>query len=245
MISRRILSYVSDIHLERKINIPKIKTNNKNLLVLCGDITNFTNENYNKNFDFFNNLSQSFRKILYVPGNHEYDSSIYEPQKITKYKPIIKDFISQFPNIKLLDNDYYEEGNTIFLGTTLWSKAFISNVDKKLYEKYYENSEYQRMEYNKNYEWLRENIERNRKKDIIVLTHYSPTSLLMEENYRKKGKDYISWYSNNLEEIMENNIKYWICGHIHNVKEIKINNTLCCVNAIGKNDSVILKNLEY
>lgn len=272
MLGKRILSYVSDIHIERKINLPQLLPSivgTKNLLVLCGDITDFTDKNYEKNLEFFSKVNKTYRKTLYVPGNHEYDSNVYDPIKIAKYKPIIKDFIGQFPNIKLLDNEVYEEDKTVFLGTTLWSEAIIKskapNEASKQFEDYYRNYEYQRMEFfsygkdqafrqrnefYRNCEWLRENIEKYREMEKIILTHYSPTSLLMEESYRKKGNEYISWYSvpensSYIEDMINKNIRYWICGHIHNVKEIKINNLLCCVNAVGKNEVIRLKTLEY
>lgn len=73
---------VSDIHLKFISNSLKpFKVAAPNL-ILAGDITNrYDPELLNK---YFSLLSPLYRKIYYVPGNHEYFSRTYDHQHITK-----------------------------------------------------------------------------------------------------------------------------------------------------------------
>ena len=117
------IQYCSDLHLEFTKNAKFLHSNRlipqADILVLAGDIIplwkNLRNEKY---FDF---LSESFKKVYWLPGNHEYYNS-----DISLKTKEIRD------NIHLVNNIVIpiEDVNLIF--STLWSKI---SIQKELFIK--------------------------------------------------------------------------------------------------------------
>ena len=115
----------SDIHLE-KYPHRRIKPISPNL-ILAGDIGVPIFSSYS---NFFRETSRNFDKIIYVLGNHEYercwmgiDKNNFEllENKFKQRNQLIKDILSQFNNIILLDNQIIKlQGKTIY-GSTLWT----------------------------------------------------------------------------------------------------------------------------
>jgi len=63
---------------------------------------------------------------------------------------------------------------------------------------------------------------------VIVLTHHAPSFKLLERD------DMFSvCYATDCENMMKPYVKYWISGHTHLAKEIKINDTVCLSNCLG------------
>ena len=126
----------SDIHLERyphrRLNpiCPR--------LILAGDIGVPLFTSYR---EFFRDTSRRFDCILYVLGNHEYerawmgidktDDKILE-QKFVERNELIKEIISEFKNITLLDNDWIDIEDRKIFGGTLWTNYYQRRSDKKL-----------------------------------------------------------------------------------------------------------------
>jgi predicted MPP superfamily phosphohydrolase len=76
------IQYLSDLHLERKIDYLDlvksvvINKNNADILVLAGDILNFSLNEYEYS-DIFQYFSENWEYTLYIPGNHEYYNNYY------------------------------------------------------------------------------------------------------------------------------------------------------------------------
>jgi hypothetical protein len=120
----------SDIHLEkyphRRI-LPKTST-----LILAGDIGVPLFASYKS---FFSDTSRSFDRIYYVLGNHEYERAWMHIDKTnyhelhTKFRErnlMIKDLLSTFSNITILDNQYTRIDGLLVFGGTLWSNFIAS-----------------------------------------------------------------------------------------------------------------------
>jgi len=216
------LQYISDIHVDAfGINkIPHVNPKSENLAI-CGDIGNPKNKNVEM---FLNQMSDQFKNVFIVPGNHDYNCSpIYNKKKVNEYKPYLYDVCSKFNNIVLLDNGIYELSDTILLaGTTLWSNPFLTSsrynnhVDKHLTD----------------IEWLKQIIFRNKNKNIIVLTHYVPTFKLIEQKFHNRNSDF---FATDLEYMIKPPIIGWLCGHTHSSLECYVNGIYCGVNAYGYN----------
>ena len=77
------IQLASDLHLNcnnnYSINKYLVINNNSNILILNGDICSVYE--YDKLVDFFNKIKDSYKHIIYVPGNHEY-------YKYSKTKPL-------------------------------------------------------------------------------------------------------------------------------------------------------------
>jgi hypothetical protein len=56
---------------------------------------------------------------------------------------------------------------------------------------------------------------------------------LIEPKYIKRGIYKTSFFATNLEHLMNEPIKVWICGHTHSVIDTYVNNIFCGVNAYG------------
>lgn len=100
--------YLSDLHLEKKLEIPVIKQIADNL-ILAGDIGHPTSDIYK---EFFSSTSKKYNKIYIVDGNHEWDLSTI-PDK-NRFK--------KFENIYLLENEtIIHEDKILIAGCTLWT----------------------------------------------------------------------------------------------------------------------------
>src|SRR5690606_31766654 len=79
-----------------------------------GDLT----PNINVATKFFTQLSNSkvYKKIFYVPGNHEFYTKFYP------YKEILKR-LKAIPSVSVLHNEIIEEEEAFFLGGTMWTNV--------------------------------------------------------------------------------------------------------------------------
>ena len=112
----------SDLHITKNKFIPKLYKY-CDYLILNGDIGKLSDINYKK---FIKYVSKTWKKIFYIPGNHEF----YEKQDIYELLNKYKQFFKKFSNIVFMYNQTYELDNYLIIGTTLWSnptKGFFEN----------------------------------------------------------------------------------------------------------------------
>lgn len=86
-------------------------------------------------------------------------------------------------------------------------------------------------------EWIFKTIDENLDKNIIVLTHHTPSYEMLDH----KDDPLSQCYASDLDSYIKkyNNLDYWICGHTHLCKEINIGNTICISNCMGYNNEKI------
>lgn len=214
------IRYFSDLHLEfrKGFDLSIIKPGKDEILILAGDIGKPILTEYYSLFDY---LSRNFKKIFYVPGNHEYYS---ETSHIGITQEMIPSILRKYPNISLLDcSDEIYEGYH-FIGATMWS--LVKNHRYKINDIYsipgmtipvYN-------ELNKNeVEYLTDMIDAPLKdgiKGIIVITHHIPSESLIDPEY--KFNDYNQWFFTDMDKIIERNkgkIVGWWYGHTHTSAE--------------------------
>ena len=76
-------------------------------------------------------------------------------------------------------------------------------------------------------------VENNPNKEIVIITHHCPSPRCISDEH--KNSNINSSFVSDLESFIEthDNIKCWICGHVHNQVEEKINNCLLVCNPLG------------
>lgn len=118
------IKVVSDLHLEFG---PIVLPNNTgaDVLILSGDITvaddmkTFISSRY---YDFFKQVSNDYKHVIYVLGNHEHYHGDFRTSCAT-----ISSRLWEFENINILDCDSVDIGNVRFIGGTLWTD--FNNAD--------------------------------------------------------------------------------------------------------------------
>jgi predicted phosphohydrolase len=230
------LRYLSDLHLEfiksHKIEqfIKKITPDMDEICILAGDIGN----PYQSNYDIFMTfISNNFKKIFVIAGNHEYYN---KTKTIEETNEFLKNYFQKFNNISFLNNNYENYENYCFVGTTLWSK--ITNPIYEINDVYcIPNFDY--IQYNRfnmlSVDFLEDTLHHN--ENCIIITHHMPSSSLIDIKYKTKEMlPYNQWFYCNMDEFIETNknkIKCWIYGHTHTPSNVIINEIPFLCNPIG------------
>lgn len=205
---KRCFQYFSDLHLEKKLEIPKIAQVADKLL-LAGDIGYPNTEIYN---EFFKQCSTKYEQVFVVDGNHEWDKGTPDLKRFEKLK---------LDNIVLLNNSHVElkKENVVVIGTTLWTETVRG------------------WEYNKAVEYLTKTLPKYKDKRVIVLSHHLPTWHLIAPYYRKKYPERMLYrYATHLDYFFhrEEAPWLWVCGHSHSIVEKQIGKTRCVINTKGE-----------
>ena len=228
------IQYCSDLHLEFTKNAKFLHSNRlipqADILVLAGDIIplwkNLRNEKY---FDF---LSESFKKVYWLPGNHEYYNS-----DISLKTKEIRD------NIHLVNNIVIpiEDVNLIF--STLWSKI---SIQKELFIKSHlsdfsliriGDDAFRPKHYNilhqKSLKFIENSLSTLKVGRNVVITHHVPTLFNYPPEYKDSPLNE-AFAAELFDFIEKHQPEAWIYGHSHiNTPEFKIGRTKLLTNQLG------------
>jgi len=242
------IQFFSDLHLElTKTQIPIIPVKG-DILVLGGDMGDLsvTNPKTTKNpklYIFMKQVSQNFKDIIVITGNREYYQWDKKGQLSMEQIDIeMAKFYSQFPNVHFLNKTSWTHPCGItFLGCTLWSN--VPKVYKKFAESHIftykfaylaENvpvtTEYTNKINHEQIEWLKNAVKPL--KNCVVITHHAPS---LNFFFGWKDAALQKALASDLDDFINNSpqIKLWICGHVHEIKEEMIGKTLVSMNCIG------------
>ncbi len=236
----KTLQYLSDIHLEYLNKLPVIQKTGSNL-ALCGDIGNPHQRIYK---DFLEKQAGQYEHVFLVAGNHEF-WDFDKKKTMADIKCQINDVVSGLPNVHYLDDSVFQLSDSwTIIGSTLWSNVkvplannysrigddlFIRSGKGHLFDPIISNQLHE-----KSVDFLTKELERNRDKKVVVLTHHLPSPKLIVDRYRTEKYNWChDRFATDLEHLIQLPVRYWICGHSHCVTEIKINGVTCAINAYG------------
>lgn len=254
----------SDLHLEFHNSVPTWKNPGADILVLAGDVCvadhlyrNPVPESpdiiqkgwyavdaarYRK---FFRHVSQEFPHIVYVMGNHEHYHGRWD-----RTETVLRQELSKFSNIHLLEQNKIVLDDVVFLGASLWSSLNSGNpltmmVVKDLMNDYTTITEHNNGKYHKltpkttlqkhiqTVEWLTHMLEEDHRPTFVV-GHHAPSRQSIHDRYRNQP-DMNGAYVSDLEHLMldRDHIKYWVHGHVHDRHDYVIGQTRVVCNPHG------------
>ena len=241
------IQIVSDIHLEFEQDFRIEGTGD--VLVLAGDICiakalnkkerNIHNVSY---YTFFDHVCERFKNVIYVMGNHEHYKGT-----LNKTADVLREGLSEYNNLHLLDNESIDICGTRFIGSTLWANCDITDPvtayklqfamnDYKLI-KYIDNGNYRKLKPEDTYREHKISamyLENALANDIpcVVITHHAPSMKSIHKKYAN-DKQLNTLYASDMEYLMTDNVKLWIHGHTHNAFDYTVGNTRVVCNPAG------------
>jgi len=233
------IQYCSDLHLEFPENKKLLEKHPiepvGEILILAGDVVPFTV--MNKFNSFFDELSEKFDQVYWIPGNHEYYYADIQKRTGSFCEEIRK-------NIFLINNHVVNIQDTKLVFSTLWTSISENNqwqIARRLSDfhvikngnKNFTPFDYNRL-YNENFTFL-QNILSDTKdiESIVVATHHVPTFFNYPEKYR--GDLLNEAFAVEFFDFIESSsINYWIFGHHHcNMPPFHIGDTQLLTNQLG------------
>lgn len=230
-----IVKPISDVHTEDHSDrgvrfFEKLDITLDDTLLMLGDITPFCRtEEYER---YIADVSRRVKRVLMVTGNHEY----YKSYKYPKYSAeeanfFMKEIVSKYPNVKLLDNEIVEIDGQRFIGGTMWynerrrfdgKRVHVDDIDIVGLEPwvFFQHAGFIDL------------IKRELRPGDIVLTHHAPSSRSSEEKYKHSAMQ--SCFVHPLDDlIMERKPKFWFHGHLHCSSGYYLGETYVVCNPYG------------
>ena len=250
------ISYMSDLHLEFGYQpLP-----GGDVLILAGDICearSYIKDHHSTRLadaeagtyryvDFFEKECAKYNRVLYVMGNHEHYHG--------RFDKTYEELKSRLPaNVTLLEKDCVEHNGVVFLGATLWTncnnadsltlwhlKSMMNDYrvvqnhykDRNIYHKLIPEVTFR--EHTKTMEWMRLMLSEHREKPVVVITHHAPSFKSVPPQYVHDKLMNGGYASELSEDILDNeNIRYWIHGHMHDPVDYEIGSTRVLSNPRG------------
>lgn len=222
-------AYCSDLHLDFG-SLVIDNTENADCLILAGDIIEFSqlvlksDLSYNYVDEFFKNISDQFKQVIWIPGNHEYyGTSIWQgPMIANRYIEA-----NGFGNIKVVNNDVVYVNDVPVVCSTLWTD--LGNANPIVMEMAgrsmndYRHIDIKRGDinvalrpidtYNMHMEALQFLDSAITDVPCVVVSHHAPSFACSD--YPPSMLDH-AYMSNMCDFILDRpSINYWIYGHTH------------------------------
>lgn len=203
--------------------LPWHDTDSESVLVIAGDIFRI-NDVCSSAEVFFQALSERFRAVVYVPGNHEWYHLTYDEKEVVKYK---KQIAKKWNNIHLMHCNHLILDKTVFIGATLWTDM---NKDcwatKQIAKRSLNDFRCIKPEFtpddstvlhNQHLEYIKNSIvEFEQDYNVVVVTHHAPSLMSVAERFKNDFP--MSWcFISDLDLVsIASKPVTWIHGHTHN-----------------------------
>jgi Icc-related predicted phosphoesterase len=251
------ISLCSDLHLEFDYQ----ELPGGEVLILAGDIaetrsirkdhhsTKLVQDTPNTVYrcsEFFKWECAKYEKVFYVLGNHEHYHGRFDKthNELRALMPA---------NVTVLEDQVEEYRGVMFMGSTLWTDlnkndnltAFhlkqCMNDYKVIQNHYVTRDVYHKLTpehtagvHRKTRQYFELMLKEHRNKPFVVITHHAPTYESISEKYKY---DYLmnGGYASDLSDlILDNeNIKFWVHGHIHDAVDYVVGSTRVLSNPRG------------
>lgn len=239
----------SDIHNEFSVfNLPVTAVDEKAVLVLAGDIA-LADALNSTLVPFLDSVTDRFRDVLYIPGNHEYYRS-----SLLRADEKLADVCKRYQNVHYMQEKSMLLDGVRFIGATLWTDFDRGNPMVCLAAQNEMNdfvhirtgnrtTPYARkmrpidvMGINShNRFFIKEELEKANaaNEKAVVFTHHSPSIMSQSSVYKPGPIDY-AYHNTGLEDMMlDYNPVLWIHGHSHHPVDYMIGNTRILSNPRG------------
>ncbi|MRD46784.1 metallophosphoesterase [Caenimonas koreensis] len=233
------IQLLSDLHLEVHPHFFPRPAPGAELLVLAGDVGSYQRGGQLDDDDFglarFSPRNGWPVPVLYVPGNHEYDSLDFD-EAHTRLRETCERL-----GITWLERETLEVAGIRFIGTTLWADfdALVTDEDRaqaspaailKKREKAFRAANFylQKTGTMRHGEpmlaeqwrehalvcqqWLRDALAKPFDGTTVVITHFAPTLLSADPRYGLRPGT--AGFCNSLDELLPL-AQYWLHGHLH------------------------------
>lgn len=245
---------VSDLHLETG-GVQELQKNweiDAPVLLMAGDIVEIKLLNQhstasNEVWKFLEFLSDSYEKVVWVCGNHEFYFNYFE-HTIKNAKDYL--IARGIHNTIVLENEILELDDTIIFGCTLWTSmgsenptsmfAAASNMnDYHLIKKVDSWSEHTKLQvddtvavHKNSMVYLQKFLDLDTDAQKIVVTHHAPHVASISDRHVESVLVH-AYYTDLFEPIWNTDVKLWVHGHIHEPTMYNINNTIVLSNPRG------------
>ena len=244
---------MSDIHLDFMEGNIDFKFNslfpesNSDYLLVCGDIcTNICRPTNNIPKLFFNEATKHYKKVFVVLGNHDYWMPDGVIDETTPSFYTIPDYLKKnYGNDKVvfLENDGVEVDGVYLYGCTMWTDVppyeqhMVGQRMNDYRFMFKDVGEYVNVQdtvsiNHSSFEQLKKFVESHKDDKLVVMTHHAPSFMSCNKKYQG---DYLNVaYANRFENfIINNNIKVWCHGHMHDSSDYVIGDTRVLCNPCG------------
>jgi Icc-related predicted phosphoesterase len=248
------IQVLSDLHFEIDDSFSLTATD-ADVLVLAGDIypanyfTRSKDSPYHQQAklvtSFIKQCSDAYKHVIYLSGNHEHYRG-----NINSTTQILVDQFEVFKNVHIMDDGTLSTDGVLFVGGTLWTDV---NKGDPIADMHISNcmNDYKLVTMGTNYRRLRPSYTKylhsetksfivDEIKDhdkVVVCTHHAPSHKSIHTMYLNDTYTNYAYYSDLDELILDNQqIKYWIHGHMHHSFNYNIGDTNVICNPKGYYD---------
>lgn len=245
------LQVMSDLHLEFEHTFKPVNAG-ADTLVLSGDVcmaaymlkTVESPYHVSKMFwlEFFEHCSNEFDNVVYVLGNHEHYRGYIDTSA-----QVLKDALSDWTNLHVLDNETVQLDDVLFCGTTLWTDM---NRGCPLTEAYLRGAmnDFRLVQWKSDYRkftprdaavlhakamrFLDEATAGHDK--CVVVSHHAPTYQSVHPKYHNQDKMNGGYHSELTNFILDHpQVKLWTHGHMHDCFNYNVGETEVVCNPRG------------
>ena len=202
------IQLLSDLHLERYPDFVPLPGTDVDVLVLAGDIGSYQAGSDLATDDFGlgrfspERFGHQWPRVLYVPGNHEFDSLEFEPTRAR-----LRQTCDEL-GIEWLDREVIEIGTVRFVGTTLWSDFDALAVSESTVTK-----QLQARELSLDCQgWLRQALAVPFDGTTVVVTHFAPSLRSADPRYGLTPGT--AGFCNAMDDFLPA-AQVWMHGHLH------------------------------